>query len=416
MATRADVIINPENEWRTVSPGSLGWARDPRPDAAKKYFMISTDTHLSPPPKLFKERIADEFKDRLPRVEVRDGKKYLLIEGAKPSRIMDPDMEGEDLLRTKSGAAPITQELAEMEKEKTGLARIADQEMDGVDGEIIFPNGPALLLWSSADARFAHAQAQIWNDWAMEVCGAYFDRCKPVAALVPADLELTLAEIERVAKLGYTSVILPLRPIFGPHQPGNPNYNHPQYDALWAAIQDHDLTICYHVATGMDPRTASGAGGAIINYVVHANAPTMEPIVSMCASGVFERFPKLRAGTVEANGGWIAWMLDQMDEAFKKHHFWVQPKLGMLPSEYYRRNCYSTIAEDSAAMILCEPYNLGDNLVWANDYPHHEGTWPHSAEAIERTFLNRVDEETRAKILGLNAARIFGFEVPERYR
>ncbi|WP_250504198.1 amidohydrolase family protein [Caballeronia sp. AZ7_KS35] len=374
--------------------------------------MVSTDTHLSPPPKIFKERIADEFKDRLPRIEVRDGKKYIIVEGSRPSSIMEPTMEGEDLLRTKSGGAPITLDMSEWDKEKTGLPRIADQEMDGVDAEIIFPNGPALLLWSSPDARFAHAQAQIWNDWAIETCRPHLNRCKPVAALVPADLELTLAEIERVAKLGYNSVILPLRPTFGPIQPGQQGYNDAKFDPLWAALQDHGLSICYHVATGMDPRTASGAGGAIINYVVHANAPTMEPIVAMCASGVFERFPKLRAGTVEANGGWVPWMLDQMDEAYRKHHFWVRPKLKNMPSDYYRSNCFSTIAEDSAAMILCEPYNLGDNLMWANDYPHHEGTWPHSAEAIERTFLDRVDEATRAKILGLNAARVFGFEPP----
>ena len=51
-----------------------------------------------------------------------------------------------------------------------------------------------------------------------------------------------------------------------------------------------------------------------------------------------------------------------------------------------------------------------DNFLWANDYPHHEGTWPHSAAAIERT-MGGLDEESRAKILGLNAARVFNLEV-----
>ena len=55
-----------------------------------------------------------------------------------------------------------------------------------------------------------------------------------------------------------------------------------------------------------------------------------------------------------------------------------------------------------------------DNFLWSNDYPHHEGTWPHSAEAIERTMGYLSDGE-RAKILGLNAAAFFGFEVPEGY-
>ncbi len=50
-----------------------------------------------------------------------------------------------------------------------------------------------------------------------------------------------------------------------------------------------------------------------------------------------------------------------------------------------------------------EPYR---QFLWASDYPHHEGTWPHSAEAIERT-MPKLSEPQRAKILGLNAARFF---------
>ncbi len=53
-------------------------------------------------------------------------------------------------------------------------------------------------------------------------------------------------------------------------------------------------------------------------------------------------------------------------------------------------------------------------LMWANDYPHHEGTWPHSAQAIERT-MGQVAESAGARILGVNAARFFGFPVPPGY-
>jgi predicted TIM-barrel fold metal-dependent hydrolase len=55
-------------------------------------------------------------------------------------------------------------------------------------------------------------------------------------------------------------------------------------------------------------------------------------------------------------------------------------------------------------------FNLVDNFMWANDYPHAEGTWPHSAEAIEREMGTLTDGQ-RGKILGLNAARMFKFDV-----
>jgi predicted TIM-barrel fold metal-dependent hydrolase len=48
--------------------------------------------------------------------------------------------------------------------------------------------------------------------------------------------------------------------------------------------------------------------------------------------------------------------------------------------------------------------------MWANDYPHHEGSWPHSAQSIERQ-MGELKEDDRSKILGLNAARIFKFDV-----
>jgi predicted TIM-barrel fold metal-dependent hydrolase len=59
---------------------------------------------------------------------------------------------------------------------------------------------------------------------------------------------------------------------------------------------------------------------------------------------------------------------------------------------------------------LGESTGLIDNFMWGNDYPHHEGTWPHSAEAIERT-MGRLSDTSRAKVLGLNAARLFGFDM-----
>jgi predicted TIM-barrel fold metal-dependent hydrolase len=417
VASAADIVVNPENAWRLETPGASGWAKSVRPDAADKYYMVSVDTHLSPPPTLFRERIAAEYRDRLPRLEVKDGIKYIVTEGRRPQRLFEPELEGEDLLRTRAGGSPDSylKQLNDCEFGTIGERRIADERMDGVDGEIIFPNGPALLMWGSDDPGFVDAQARIWNDWAIETLRPHLDSCNPVAAIAPSDLDLAVAEVQRAAKLGYRVITLPSKPIWGAHDVGHVNYNLPHFDPLWAAIQDADMAITFHVSTGKDPRAARGNGGAIVNYVVHSMAPTMEPIVNLCSSGVFERFPKLRAGTIEANAGWIPWMLDSMDEAARKHHFWVRPKLKHLPSDYFHANCFASIAEDASALKLCDDYRLGDNLIWANDYPHHEGTWPHSAEAIERTF-GVVSEESRAKILGLNAARIFKFDIPERYK
>lgn len=418
MSATTQIEVNPENQWRLETPGDTGWERTVRPGAQdrQKYFMVSCDTHLQAPPKLFLERIDEKFKSLLPRMEVRDGERYIVRpETGEADRLVQSDMQGEDLVRSKSGAAFRGDTDSDFGDVTPVSQRIADQASDGVDAELIFPNGPALLVWASKNVEFVAAQCRVWNDWQMEQCRDDLSRCCPTAAIPTLDVDAAIAEVERVAKLGYRVLTFPTVPFWGVQDGIMPNYNHKNYERLWAVIQDHEMPIAFHSATGKDPRAVKGLGGAVINYVVHGCMPVVEPAVTLCASGVIERFPKLRFAIVEGNAGWLPWMLDMMDEAYLKHHFWARPKLKELPSAYFRTNGAATICEDRSALLMAEPYGLEDNLLWANDYPHHEGTWPHSAQAIERQ-MGHLREGSRAKILGLNAARIFGFKVPEIYR
>ena len=68
------VVVNEPNRWRLESPGATGWPRSARPDAAKKYFMVSADGHANEPANLWVERIEAKYKERLPRVTTdKDG-------------------------------------------------------------------------------------------------------------------------------------------------------------------------------------------------------------------------------------------------------------------------------------------------------------------------------------------------------
>lgn len=402
---------NAENAWRLETPGSDGWDRSPRPHADRKYFIVTTDSHLGPPVKLMSERIEAKYRDRLPRMEVKDGKKFMVMEGRRPMLLNEFDATGEDLARAQAGGGVVAMATG---GGSTVLQRTLDQQMDGVDGEVIFPNGAAILMFSNSDVEFAQAQARIWNDWAWEVCEPFKQRCNPAAAIATADVESAVAEVQRVAKMGYRVVTLPCKPIFGPPSADDINYNLPVFDPLWAAIQDANLAATFHVSTGQDPRIARGHGGAIINLAVHSLAPTIEPLVCLCASGVLERFPKLRFALIESNGGWLPWLLDTMDQTYRKHHMWMSPYLKMLPSDYFKRQGAVSVCDDPSALLLAEPYRIQDNLMFANDYPHHEGSWPHSAQSIERT-MGGLSEDSRKKILGLNAARIFRFDVPDSF-
>jgi len=391
--------VNSPNLWRLETPGHAGWMRTARTGDARKYFIVSADEHVNEPAGLWFERMDKRYHERLPRVITdASGVQWRVCEGYRPDRLRLSELEGEDLVRQKAGADPVE--------------RLRDMEQDGIDASVLFPN-KGLAMWATPDPAFAMAQCCVYNDWAWETFGAYNDRMSPAAALATGDLEGSIAEVERVAGLGFRALTLPCKPIWGAHDVEHPNYNLPHFDRLWAAIQAADLPITFHVSTGRDPRASRGNGGAVINYVSHSLSPTIEPVANLCASGVLDRFPSLFFATIEAGIGWLPWLLTAMDEAYRKHHFWVRPKLKMLPSEYFRARGFASFQEDPPGLELAERYGLIDCIMWGNDYPHHEGTWPHSAEAIERT-MGCLDDRQRARVLGENAARLFKFPLPSR--
>jgi len=382
------VEINAPNLWR-LETARLG---DP-----EKYFMVSTDSHANEPANLWATRLPEKYRDRAPRIITDDkGVQWRFCEGYRPDRVRVMSFEGEDWLRSQSGADV--------------QDRIRDNSNDGVDMEVIFPN-KGLAMWATPDPVFSQAQCRVWNEWAWEQFGPYPDRMLPVAAIATGDLEGAMQEIERVAKVGYRALTLPCKPVWGAHDVDHVNYNLPHFDPMWALIQECDLPITFHVSTGRDPRASRGNGGAVINYVTHSLSPTIEPVANLCASGVLERFKGLRFATIEAGIGWVPWLLDAMDEAYRKHHMWVRPKLQGLPSDYYRAHGFASFQEDPSGLTLMEQWDIEGCFMWANDYPHHEGTWPHSAEAIERT-MPKLNDTQRAQVLGLNAARLFKLDVP----
>ena len=78
----------------------------------------------------------------------------------------------------------------------------------------------------------------------------------------------------------------------------------------------------------------------------------------------------------------------------------------MKPSELFRRQIYVSFQEDDVAMSLI-PFYGENHLLWASDYPHPDGTWPHSRKAIERQ-MSGLPAGVRRKITRDNAAALYG--------
>jgi len=82
----------------------------------------------------------------------------------------------------------------------------------------------------------------------------------------------------------------------------------------------------------------------------------------------------------------------------------------MKPSEYLNRNCYMAASTPGVDEIE-RRYEIGvGNLLWGNDLPHPEGTYPHTRDWVNRRFHAVPEDEARA-ILGLNAVDVYNLDL-----
>ncbi len=291
--------------------------------------------------------------------------------------------------------------------------RIKDQEVDGVVAEAIYGS----TGFSGESFEEALARIRKTNDWVAELYGPHLGRFAPSIALplpiepyggtaepvVPAEehIRAAAAEIARCKKLG-------LRPALMPDTIPGFAYNRPEWNPIWEAASDVEMPLAFHVGFGHNPVQARGPGGAITNYTI-VTSQIIGTLSHLAASGVLERYPKLKCVLVECGSGWLAWAMEIMDEAYVKHSHWVKPKLPMRPSDYVRRQVQVTFQYDPVGVANRHFTGLRC-LMWGSDYPHHEGTWPHSQEAVAKQFEG-VPEDEIDQMVRRNAVETFGFQI-----
>ncbi len=370
------------------------------------YKIISADSHLNEPFGIF-ERLPERYRARAPRLEMRGGKHFVIVEGQPPRPLEAPNpLKEEDRERYWREAGE--EDLGRVFHRAGGTdvaLRLADQERDGIGAEVIYPHG-IFNCFTSPDAAFQLALARVYNDYYHEIFAGHPERFAVSAVIPMNDIDGAIAEAKRVAGLGFRSLSIPM------HVPRLP-YNMPDYEPFWAAVAELGIPLALHVFTEAETSEATepsrAAPGEDLAYEIIEQAGAMTPLCLFIASGVLERHPNLKFVLVECGIGWLAWVLQSLDQINEKRHMWINPRLDLKPSEYFRRQGAATFADDEVG--LANRHITGtDGLLWGNDYPHDEGTFPNSRAVIERVFRD-VPHDERKKILHDNPARLYGFTV-----
>jgi predicted TIM-barrel fold metal-dependent hydrolase len=133
-------------------------------------------------------------------------------------------------------------------------------------------------------------------------------------------------------------------------------------------------------------------------------------IGTLILSGVFERHPKLKVVCVEADAGWAPHYMYRMDHAYDRHRYWLTAgTISKMPSEYFRENIYLTFQDDWVAFKMKDMCNFR-RLMWANDFPHSDSTWPWSQELLKKHTANLTEEE-KNQVLHDNVAELYHLSI-----
>jgi predicted TIM-barrel fold metal-dependent hydrolase len=369
------------------------------------YKFISSDSHIYEPRDLWTERIEPQFRERAPRVVSQEDGDWWYCDGHKVIgtgagsqtgvRFKDPDA----LTRTDR-----------FEQVRLGgyipEEHVKDMDLDGVYGGVVYPTVGLLLYATVRDNQLFTAICKAYNDFCAEFCSAYPERLKGIAMINLDDIQEGIRELERARQLGLPGAMITKYP------PEDRSYDRPEYEPFWAAAQDLEMPLGMHIATNrpgpgqefQDPDTLRPAFLTNVDHWVRVS------LAHIIFSGVFERYPRLKVGTVEQELSWIPHFLDRIDYTYTqraRRDYWHRFKGNALPSDFFHQNVFCSFQED--ALGVRERYTIGvDNLLWGSDYPHQESTFPKSQEILAQ-ILEGVPAEEQAKIVGGNATRLYHF-------
>ena len=278
---------------------------------------------------------------------------------------------------------------------------LAAMDEDGIDVMVLYPTS-GLRIGSLHEADFATALTRVYNDWMRRFCDSDPERLKYVALLAPQDAPAAAHELRR-ATTDQNAVggVLPT------HVAGGLDWGDALYDPIFAEAERLDVPLGFHTGTAHD---SVGALRFHKFMAAHTVDHPMEQMFALCGTilgGVFERFPRLRIAYLESGIGWVPYMMDRLDEEFEKRGEVEAPSLTKKPSEYVKSGriffgveCEEKTVPDGVA------WGLEDTLLYASDYPHWDGDWPHTTARVRRR--KDLSDEVKRKMLHQNALHFYG--------
>jgi predicted TIM-barrel fold metal-dependent hydrolase len=376
--------------------------------------IVDADAHMDAPYEMWADYLPAHLRELAPQIEHGEEHDWIVFEGKRRPVMLISNQAGRQgkdfkMVGRRSDLRPVW--LPE--------TRLADMDTDGMDAAVLFGGGP--LGTSNSELYIESFGA--YNRWLWDFCGADRRRLIPVGYLPARDPDETLKMLHELAAMGVRTVNIPAFPQAadgvstsarvaainsgqGAALTGDPgggrSYADAEWDRLWAALQDLDVTVTMHLGGRL---TRFGEKRHFLPDLVMSKVSMAEPVAIAIFNGIFQKYPKLRLVIVEAGVGWMAWMAEYMDRTWEKQRFWTESPLTEKPSVYMERNVYASFIHDRVG-ILNRNLPGGRNIMWSSDYPHSETSFPHSHDVIARDFEGVPEQDVR-EIVCERARRVY---------
>jgi predicted TIM-barrel fold metal-dependent hydrolase len=305
--------------------------------------------------------------------------------------------------------------------------RLREQEADGVVAAVLFPNtqppfAPAAASQFEAPPysddmvrRWAGLQAH--NRWLLDFVSEAPERRAGIAQIFLGNVEASVAEIEWAAENGLRGgILVPGAP---PDSPFEPLYS-ASYRPIWAAAEACDMPLNHH-SGGATPNFGSHFPASLAMFMLEVSWWSQRGLWHLMFSGVFERHPDLQWVNTETGTAWVPDTLEKLDSFYERMKYSkygseaifggiAVAQMSLRPSEYWQRQCHvgASFLRPTEIDVVRQ---IGiQNVMWGSDYPHVEGSHPHTDEHLRLTFGEMTEDEATT-LLTTNAARLYKFDI-----
>jgi predicted TIM-barrel fold metal-dependent hydrolase len=386
---------------------------------ANRFAVADVDSHIIEPPDLWTSRLGSRWKKIVPHVD------------HDPRTDKDWWFVGERRMNPVGGYAhagwpdwfpsypPTFEGINRGGYEAKSRLHWLDEA--GIYYQLLYPNllGFHSHVFIREGLEFATECVQAYNDFLTDFCSADPSRLIPLTIIPFWDVEASVAEIQRSAKMGHRGVVM--SPDY--EKIGYPALQDPHWDPILRTCEDLGLPVSFHVGFAASQENSKETAKAVadvaevVKFTTLAMVGNAKTVAELSVSGLCERYPRLNFVSIESGVGWLPFFMESLDWQWKNSAASKRYSDRLLPSEYIRRQIYFTywFEQDSfqnAAM------SLADNIMFESDFPHPTSLSPGPAsialsprEVVERS-LGGLPDNIAEKVLFQTAHRLYHLDAP----